>query len=85
MTAERSVSSVPHSETATERGDRIERERVDAVRPIIRRQAELMLGLAGTIARDAASGISSQVGYVQAVRSGLNRDLAEWVRRGCKP
>lgn len=69
------------SETATERGMRVQKEREAEVRPVIEKYAEWMIRLAGIMARDGLSGLSP---HVAARDSSLPRELAEWVKNGCK-
>ena len=70
------------SETATERGNRIQAEAVKAARPVIRKQMKLALGFAGTLARDRAAGISGLISEREYVEAGLDRRIAEFVREG---
>lgn len=69
------------SETATQRGDRVQRERMDKVRPLIEDYAERMIRLAGVIARDSLMGVSP---HVAGRTSRLPRELREWVQKGCR-
>lgn len=66
-------------ETATERGDRIQRETAKKLRPVLKRQFELALHMRSKQARDAASGISSVLARREAIEAGLNRDIANAV------
>jgi hypothetical protein len=65
-------------ETATERGDRIEREAVNAARPILRRQFALALGMIGRKARDEAAGVAPMLARSEATSQGLDRRIAEY-------
>jgi hypothetical protein len=69
-------------ETATERGDRVQREREAKVRPIIEKHCETMIRAAGFAARMSLMGYGP---HVVTRDTDLPRELADWVNRGCKP
>jgi hypothetical protein len=70
------------NETATQRGDRVQREREKKVRAILEPMVERIIRTAGRAARDA------QIGYgphLATRDSGLPREIQEWIKNGCKP
>lgn len=70
------------SETATERGDRVQRERERQVREILTPMVERIIRTAGLAARDAQMGYGP---HLATRDSGLPREFQDWIKRGCKP
>jgi hypothetical protein len=68
------------SETATERGDRIQREREKEVRSILQPMVERIIRTAGMAARDAQMGYGP---HLACRDSGLPREFQEWIKNGC--
>jgi hypothetical protein len=70
------------TETATQRGDRIQREREKQVRTVLTPMVERIIRTAGRAARDAQMGYGP---HLACRESGLPREIQDWIKNGCKP
>ncbi len=69
-------------ETATQRGDRIQRKREREVRAVLTPMVARIIRTAGRAARDAQMGYGP---HLATRDSGLPREIQEWIKGGCRP